>query len=288
MSLSTKIKDGVNLVLGKAGMRLETLTAERAEAARLSRLKARDYFAQPVFPVIGDGGDALINRVLAAQPEYRERFDSFRRAGDNDAGFSYDNTYYSSPDADVLYTLTRLLQPRRIIEVGSGNSTRLFRQAIRDGSLDARLISIDPCPRSEVASIADEVHRHAVEEMDSQGLFSTLEAGDILFIDSSHEVRTGNDCVFLFLRVLPSLRPGVIVHVHDVYLPYDYPDDRPETRPWAEQYLLQAFLAGRPGVEVIWPSHHLFRSRPELLKHFPQANGDTHHTCAFWFRINHV
>jgi hypothetical protein len=129
-----------------------------------------------------------------------------------------------------------------LIEIGSGNSTRFARRATRDFELDTRIVSIDPHPRQTVREIASEVIRSPLEDI-SLDVFSQLKAGDILFYDGSHVCFMNSDVTVFFLEVLPRLNPGVIVHIHDIWLPYDYPPEWID-RYYSEQYLLAAFLLG--------------------------------------------
>lgn len=267
MAFSTRIKDLINAALRPAGFRLDTLTAERAEAARLDALTAAGYYEQPAFPLLPAFAAMDPAPLLAECQAYRERFDSFADAAKNEVGFSYDNHFFSPVDTEILYTLVRRLAPSRILEIGCGNSTRISRQAILDGKLATRLICVDPCPRIDVAGFADELHRHPVEHLPSLELFESLVPGDILFIDSSHEFRSGNDCAFLYLRALPRVAPGVVIHVHDIFLPYDYPAKHPATVGWSEQYVLQTLLAQREA-EVFWSSYHLLQKDPSLRERF--------------------
>ena len=202
----------------------------------------------------------------------------------NRTGFFYDNGYFPSPDAQVLYCMVRTHRPGLIVEIGSGNSTRVARQAIIDGAPDGRIMSIDPLPRVEVAALADRVERRPVQEVDADELVRLLEPGSILFIDSSHELEAGGDLPYLFLDVLPRLAPGVLVHVHDVFLPYEYPREWVVDLRWRfdEQYLLQAILAFGGGFEVLWAGHYLQRTRPDFAAHFPQAKLER--AGSFWMR----
>jgi len=152
------------------------------------------------------------------------------------------NPWFTGFDAVALYGMLTALNPRLMIEVGSGNSTKFARRAVRDGGLRTKLISIDPQPRAEVDALCDEVIRAPAETVDP-GLFAKLKPGDVLFIDSSHRSFENSDVTALFLEVLPALEPGVIVHVHDIYLPYDYPPQS-EGLLYNEQYLLAALLLG--------------------------------------------
>jgi hypothetical protein len=172
--------------------------------------------------------------------------------------------------------MVHLFRPEKIIEVGSGNSTRLFRAALNSAKLDCVLTSIDPEPRVDVAEFSDRRVRAPVESV-SPTLFSELAANDFLFIDSSHEIRVGNDVVSLLLGILPRLSPGVIVHIHDIFLPYEYPRDWivRERRPWTEQYLVQALLCENNSITVLWPGQYLQRTMSDFQTHFRHWHEDS-------------
>ena len=170
----------------------------------------------------------------------------------------WDNTYFSAMDAIALYGILASRNPARYVEIGSGHSTRFARKAVRDFDLRTRITSIDPVPRAEVNDICDEVIRQPLESTDLE-VMSKLGANDVLFLDSSHRVFTNSDVTVFFLEVLPRLRPGVLVHVHDIFLPYDYPSHWSK-RHYSEQYLLAAFLlAACPWLEVFLPNAYVSR-----------------------------
>jgi predicted O-methyltransferase YrrM len=164
-------------------------------------------------------------------------------------------------DALVAYCMVRHFQPRLIIEVGSGFSSVVLGQAAARNKSSA-LICIDPFPnellRENSISVLRSLVETKVQELDVE-FFSQLDSGDILFIDSSHTVRIGGDVNYLFLEVLPRLKPGVIVHVHDIFLPFEYRRDwvLDEFRFWTEQYLLQAFLMFNSEFEVLMANSYL-------------------------------
>jgi predicted O-methyltransferase YrrM len=276
MSVLGELKRWVNGGLSPFNVRLETLTAERAEAARLRALQAQGNFGHPVFPILRQFEDCDPAPILAEVALHEQQFARF--ASPDSSGYRFDNDYYQSPDAEVLYAIVRLLKPKRIVEVGSGNSTLLFRHAIGDGALDTQLTSIDPSPRLEIARHADVVLRTRLEEIVDEVVFGGLRTNDLLFIDSSHEIKPGNDVLKLFLTIMPSLAAGVVVHVHDVFLPYDYPAEWVVINRWnwTEQYLLQALLQESDTYEVLWCGHYLQRTRPELPKRFRFWTGPTH------------
>jgi hypothetical protein len=115
-------------------------------------------------------------------------------------------------------------------------------------------------------------------------LAETLGAGDILFIDTTHEVAPANDVAYLYGRLLPRIRPGVIVHIHDIFLPYEYPLGwvKDLGYSWGEQYILQAMLTSSDAWEVLWPGYYLQRTLPELESHFPRISGRM--AQSFWMR----
>ena len=271
MAIKSKFRHWVNKWLALANLRIETRTAERAEMDRLLNLEQAGHFRHRVFPVLPQIARCDPNPLLGALEKYREQTNRFARSRE-DGMYSFSNDYFTSPDAEVAYALTRLLHPKRIIEVGSGNSTHLFREAITDGSLDTKLVSIDPSPRREVESVADQVIRRRLEDVPSSELQDVLQPNDILFIDSSHEIRSGNDVVSLFLNVVPGLPSGVVIHVHDIFLPYEYPREwviqNTLNVNWTEQYLVQGMLQGSDQFEVLWPGHFLQRTLPDFADHF--------------------
>ena len=279
------VESAVNGVLKHVNLRAETLTGERKELGRLNRLKVAGHFTTPVFPVPRQFLEADIDFIFTALGTYRDRFEDLREPSRNDTGYSFSNIWFTSPDAEVLYSVVREYKPRRIVEVGSGHSTRVTRQAIIDGRLQCELISVDPSPRIEVAGFADVIYREPFEQMDVGQVTSLLGAGDILFIDSSHEVVTGNDVVFAFLKVMASLSPGVLIHIHDVFLPYDYPESWviDHRREWAEQYLVQALLMGGDAFEVIWPGYYVQQTRPQLGLLLPWTAART--AQSMWLRV---
>ena len=195
--------------------------------------------------------------------------------------FHLNNGYFETVDAEVAYSLVRQGKPRRIIEVGSGNTTLLLAAAVRKNAAEGSacdLISIARGPEPLVQNgvpgltqvINGKVQNAPVE------LFHTLRANDILFIDSSHVVSTDSDVVFLLLRVLPELAPGVIVHFHDIFAPLDYPEKFVKSNLcfWNEQYMLEAFLQFNSAFRILWASSAMQQFRPDLLRSaFPAWEG---------------
>src|SRR5262249_24729176 len=138
--------------------------------------------------------------------------------------------FFPGLDVVALYYFLSAFEPTTFLEVGSGNSTMVARRAIRDQRLATTITSIDPMPRANIDGICDVVLREPLENLSDLSIFEQLRAGDILFLDSSHRVFMNSDVSVFFIDILPVLNPGVLVHIHDVFLPDDYPPE------WIERY----------------------------------------------------
>jgi len=283
MMSTTNIKNLLNRFLLPLNVKIETLTADRREAARLDALLREGHFDRPIAPVPESFKRCNADWLLQGVRRYADDFARVA-AGKGVTGFDSNNDYYTSPDADVLYALTRMLKPAKIVEIGAGNSTLLFREAITEGACDSQLVSIDPYPRREISRFADRCLTVRLESAEAQQAVSDLQAGDFLFIDSSHEVRTGNDVVKLFLDMVPRLPSGVVIHVHDIFLPYDYPPRWivEEKWGWTEQYLVHAFLQGTADYEVLWAGHYFQKTLPSFRSFFPASGENT--AQSLWMR----
>jgi Methyltransferase domain len=203
-------------------------------------------------------------------PKFRHEYDQFPVEPTGEPSrFHLNNGLFDGTDALVAYCMIRHFQPRLIIEVGSGFSSLVAAEAIAKNKNSA-LICIEPFPPDFLRQGFPGLHsliEKKVEDIDLE-FFSQLESGDILFIDSSHTVKIGGDVNYLFLKVLPRLKPGVIVHVHDIFLPFDYRRDWviEQRRFWTEQYLLQAFLTFNSQFEVLMANAYLNHYQGEDLK----------------------
>lgn len=183
-------------------------------------------------------------------------------------GFDLSNINFQSGDMEMWFNIVRHFKPKRLIEIGSGYSTILAIEAIKQNKQDdpayqCRHSCIEPFEMKWLEQTPVEVVRKKVEDLDLS-LFKELEENDILFIDSSHMIRPQGDVLFEYLEVLPSLKKGVIVHIHDIFTPRDYPETWvvDEVRFWNEQYLLEAFLTGNPEWKILaavnYLKHHAF------------------------------
>jgi predicted O-methyltransferase YrrM len=209
--------------------------------------------------------------------------------------FRLKNSAFTGADAVILYCMVRSFKPKRIIEIGSGNSTYLSAQAILQNSQDdpqyeGDLMAIEPYPNSVLKagfSGLTSLVQTPVQEV-SLDFFQQLESGDILFVDSSHVLTTRGDVQYIYLEILPNLRPGVIVHCHDIFFPRDYPRTWliEKHRFWNEQYLLQAFLVYNNQFQVLWAGNYMHYNYPSRLQALiPAYNADSKiGPASFWMR----
>lgn len=197
--------------------------------------------------------------------------------------YYYANKSFEWGDADVAYAIVRSLKPSRVLELGSGFSTLVLAAAIEQNG-SGELVSNDPYPRGVVPE------RLRVDQRGAESVplaeFQALEPGDVLFVDTTHTVKLGSEVNYIVLDVLPALKPGVVVHFHDIYLPYEYPRGLVEFHDayWAEQYLLQAFLAMNPGYEVMFANNAVAQEQTERFRKLvPVYTGDNFPN-GFWLR----
>lgn len=282
MALSTTLKAAVNKGLRPLNIRLETWTTIKSEEARIEALNRRGHLCVPRYPLSGGMKRFDPAPMAAAFSDYREELERLRDPSTNQTGYCADNHFFMPPDMETLYLMVRTLKPRRIVEVGCGNSTRITRQAIIDGALQTELVAIDPMPRADIAGLTDRFEQCRLEDVEDFNQRFQLGPDDILFIDSSHEAFVGNDVAVLFCKIIPELPAGVVIHVHDIYLPYEYPVDMARAYPeWGEQYVLHAQIYGRD-CDVLWPGHHLQKDRSDLHDMLPFLKSGR--AQSFWFR----
>lgn len=178
--------------------------------------------------------------------------------------FYQKNDEFKEFDANVLYCMTRHIKPKKIIEIGSGYSTLIMSEAIlknKKENIKCELISIDPYPKDFIKKDFNVLQK----EVQSVPLeyFEDLEENDILFIDSSHVLKIGSDVQYEFLQIIPRLKKGVFVHIHDIFLPNEYPKNwiLKEHRFFNEQYVLQTFLTFNDRFDVILANNFLNKEK---------------------------
>lgn len=203
------------------------------------------------------------------------------------------NEWFTGLDLVALYGFVAGSNAAQLIEVGSGQSTKIARLAIRNHGLRTKITSIDPQPRAEIDGLCDRIIRQRLEDCDLS-ILSTLEAGDIFFFDGSHRVFMNSDVTVFFLEILPRLKPGVLVQIHDILLPDDYlPWTEQEFYPhryWSEQYMLAAsLLAGHNNYDVVLPNHYV-AAKPELARELDslwnstELKGAPREGVSFWIK----
>jgi len=202
--------------------------------------------------------------------------------------FYYHNGQFGAGDAEYWYNIIRLYKPKKIIEIGAGYSTLMAINAIRANKIEnanyiCEHVCIEPYERPWLEQLEIRLIRNRVEEVNI-AIFSQLDTNDILFIDSSHIIRPQGDVLFESLEILPILKPGVLVHIHDVLTPKDYYPDWGSTHFFNEQYLVEAFLTLNHEYKIIgslnYLYHHCF---PELSSKCPVLKNEPHRIPAsFW------
>lgn len=209
-------------------------------------------------------------KSIARPEEFILEYESGRLG---ETGFNLTNGSFESGDAEVLFYVIRSIQPQRVIEIGAGNSSLIISAALKmnlsEGSRSQHII-VEPYENKWLESLDARVIRERVETVDFS-IFEQLQNKDILFIDSSHVVKPENDCVFEYTELLPALPAGVIVHVHDVFTPYDYPSEWINKRRyvWTEQYILEALLLNSLQWEVLAPLNWLSKDSDQFQKYCP-------------------
>jgi hypothetical protein len=212
---------------------------------------------------------ALEPRLEAALPQFLDVLGAIAAYGDDLGRIAagrgparFDQDWFPGLDAAAAYAIVRRERPARIVEIGSGHSTRFLAQAVMDGGSKTEIVCIDPQPRAGIAALPVQHVPCLLRDADP-AIFAALRAGDVLFVDSSHVAMPGTDVDRLFLDVLPRLPSGVLVHVHDVFLPDPYPAEW-SWRGYNEQLLIAALIGGG-ACGLVWSSRWMASRRPELV-----------------------
>lgn len=245
-----------------------SLRAER-DAREEGRLIVTDYRYHPRRRPIEDaaGGRSLAARLRKEDDSYiatlsgiAHHVSSLLRIPREEKDPSHPfwaNIWFPPFDGATLYGLIAERSPRRYIEVGSGISTRFARQAISDQGLQTRIVSIDPHPQTQCDVLCDEVMRCRMEEV-PRSFWEEIGPDDLLFIDNSHRSFPNSDVTVFFTEVMPALSPGTIWGLHDIFLPWDYPEEW-RGRFYNEQYLLLTYLlGGGDGDDIVLPVRWAF------------------------------
>tara|TARA_B110000444_G_scaffold45756_1_gene41689 strand:+ start:251 stop:1099 length:849 start_codon:yes stop_codon:yes gene_type:complete len=230
---------------------------------------------------------ALIDAALSNQNEIAEIQDSSKVTDSKLPGWN--NGFLPGIDIIAIYTMISYYKPKRYVEVGSGNSTKVAFKVKQEQHNSLEITSIDPMPRAEIDQLADVVIRKPFEDIDYQKVLN-LEAGDILFIDNSHRILPNSDSMVFYMEIFPQLNKGVIVHIHDIYLPYDYPQFMCD-RFYTEQYGLAMYVMANPKrYKTIFPCYFVSEDE-ELAKQLePIWDHDNlkeveRHGGSYWLQI---
>ena len=243
---------------------------------------------------------ASFNLLETVFNTYKQEFNSFpHTAPGGDSGYFLLNESFMAIDGNVYYSFIRHLKPRKIVEIGSGNSTILATQAIamneKESCASSELICIEPYPGAvlrrtspRLITLVEKPLQHVTMD-----LFLSLEPNDILFIDSMHVLKSGGDVWYEYCEILPRLKSGVYIHVHDISLPKPYPRVYFDQHLyWNEQYVLQAFLTYNAKFEVLWGGNYLmchyqyrmqaaFSPEYDIMRaHYPNSE-----PTSFWMRV---
>lgn len=231
--------------------------------------------------------EALIDAAFSYQTEIAEIQDS-NKLTDSTLPV-WNNGFLPGLDIIAIYTMIAHYKPKRYVEVGSGNSTKVAFKAKQEQHNSLEITSIDPMPRAEIDQLADVVIRKKFEDIDYKTILE-LEAGDILFIDNSHRILPNSDSMVFYMEILPQLKKGVIVHIHDIYLPYDYPQFMCD-RFYTEQYGLAMYVMANPKrYRTIFPCYFVSEDAQLAKQLKPIWNhnnlkGVERHGGSYWLQI---
>lgn len=203
------------------------------------------------------------------------------------AAYHWNNDFWNNADALVQYGLIRSRRPKRVVEIGCGWSSLLLAKALTRNASPFAVFQVEPYPNPEIFKqlASDWKHYQCILQRAPLEIFDQLDVGDILFYDGSHCSKVASDVNWFFFRILPRLRSGVLIHLHDILFPCDYPEEwifeRGQT--WNEQYVLQAFLMNNSKYRVVIANQYLFTHCKEELDRLYQGVQPSH-GVSFWMQ----
>lgn len=201
--------------------------------------------------------------------------------------YCWDNNFWNNSDAIVQYGLLRALKPKKIIEIGCGWSSLLMKKALDRNNTPCQVTQIEPYPNRQIFDTLPQEWKHheCILQRAPLNIFSELSDGDFCFYDGSHCVKTASDVNWFFFEILPRLAPGVVIHLHDIFLPDAYPDqwifERGQT--WNEQYILQAFLMYNRNYKIIMANRFLWKEKQSFLENTYKGVSPAY-GCSFWMK----
>ncbi len=240
---------------------------------KLKSFTGKDWSACRPCPALDFRLDEQLRRLRTELLPYGSEWHFPETATGDPHRFHFNNGFFEHMDAEVAYSFVRRRKPRRIVEVGCGFTSLLLASAMRRNAAEGaggEHIGIEPYPSPFVKDGVPGMTQliQAPVQKAPFELFRSLQAGDILFIDSSHVVSMDSDVLYECLRILPELAPGVLIHFHDIFAPLDYPEKFVKTNLcfWGEQYLLEAFLSFNSAFKVVWAGSAMQKFHPAALR----------------------
>lgn len=220
---------------------------------------------------------------IAEAEQYNTNFENFHKGTKTDPlAPRFNQDWFCGIDGAVAYALVRNIKPQTVIEVGCGFSTRFLARAVKDGGLNTKIYGINPKILCAADKLCDTFYNCTLDKAPAE-LFDNLRAGDILFVDASHLFMPGTDLELLFLDILPKLPKGVYIHLHDIFLPQNYPND-PDWNWWAfnEQQLLAVLLSGG-AYKPVFASAYVRAKHPQMLSALLAPLHPRGLESSFWF-----
>jgi hypothetical protein len=228
---------------------------------------------------------AFVERIAMYAREFDPPVEGDR---DDPSGFFWGNPAFSRTDAMAYYCVLRAVRPQRVLEIGAGFSTLVADRALKaNGS--GEIVVIEPYPKPFLRTL-DSVSRiieQPVQEIPESELLDLIEGSQVWFIDSTHTVKAGSDCLYIYLKIMPQVASEVVCHSHDIFTPFGMPPAWALDRNifWTEQYLLHAYLLDNPKAEILFGSYYLHRTMPDLSEslmcgRYPGGGG------SLWYRLN--
>lgn len=190
--------------------------------------------------------------------------------GDKDSpkNFFWKNPAFSYSDAMSYYCVLRHFKPNHVLEIGSGFSTMVANQALEKNE-SGKITLIEPYPMEFLRDLefVDEIIESFVQDISVPDMVQLVESSDVWFIDSTHTVKIGSDCLYIYLKIMPEITKDIVVHTHDVFLPYGMPQKKALEKHiyWTEQYLLYAYMLDNPKIEVLFGSAYVKHSLPSAM-----------------------
>jgi predicted O-methyltransferase YrrM len=204
--------------------------------------------------------------------------------------FNIENKFFEHGDAEIYYQLIRYTKPKNILEIGSGQSTLIALEAIKKNKdidkINTKITCVEPYENVWINQLNIKILRKKIEDID-KNYYLNLKSGDILFIDSSHVIRPQGDVLKIFLEIIPKLNKGVMIHVHDIFTPKDYPNKWliNENKFWNEQYLVEALMMNKDKYEIYLMLNYLKNNRYNEFKKICPYLKKNHEPSSLYLKI---